>query len=85
MMMMGGGGCNDSDNLMFVKVHVMFVKYNNLSNYCRVRDRQYGDIRVLESHNQITQGQWHHIAVTYDYENSKQAIYCNGTVRFLFL
>ena len=70
---------------MFVKVHVMFVKYNNLSNYCRVRDRQYGDIRVLESHNQITQGQWHHIAVTYDYENSKQAIYCNGTVRFLFL
>ena len=67
-----------------VVVMMIFVdmQYYNLLHYSRLNDRAFGSIGNMES--SIKANTWHHIAVTYDYENGKQAIYRDGIVRHYF-
>ncbi|CAB3982033.1 Hypothetical predicted protein, partial [Paramuricea clavata] len=44
----------------------------------RTQNREGQTIRSLSSSSQITVNQWHYVAATYDYENSRQSIYRNG-------
>ena len=60
------------------------MQYYNLLHYSSLKNRLFGSIRGLASNYQIKANTWHHIAVTYDYENSKQAIYRDGIVRHYF-
>ena len=91
---MGGGGgvaivmmvVVGEDEEVVVVMMMIFVdmQYYNLLNYSSLKDRLFESIRNLASNYQIKENTWHHIAVTYDYENSKQAIYRDGIVRHYF-
>lgn len=80
----GRGGDDDDEGVVAIMIFVDVQYHYNLLNYSSLKDRLFGSIRNMGSAYQIKENTWHHIAVTYDYENSKQAIYRDGRVRHYF-